>query len=352
MPESEIVENMPDRIRMKWINTNTNPDVVSGLINLFSSKAYHVSRFFVREFDDLLSATLEKEDFNIVQIEGLSMAVYIPTIRRYSHAKISLRAHNAEFQIWERHIAVEKNPLKKTYLKLQVGRLKKFEEKVLRDIDALIPISKPDLETFKSMGYDGSAHISPCGVNLDEYSPCSEVETTADISYIASFDWIPNLQGIMWFIKDVWPLIHSRRPETTLQLAGRKMPSELRKLKEKGIRVLGEVDDVHQFIHSGKIFIVPLMAGSGMRIKILETMAMGKAIVSTSIGAEGMEIHPRRDIVIADDSVKFAARIIELLEYDDQRQAVSNEARKAIENNYDNRDIGAGLLNYYQELEK
>ena len=277
------------------------------------------------------------------------MAVYIPFIRKHSNVKISFRAHNAEFQIWERTLSSTHNPLKKAYLGLQVKRLKKFEEQTLQAIDALVTITPMDFEIFKKMEY-GKAHITiPCGIKLSQYESVKR-KPDFDISYLASFDWLPNLQGIDWFLDKVWPIIRNKAPQITMALAGRKMPKRLLYQNSENLTIRGEVDNMQDFITNSKINIVPLLAGSGMRIKIVENMALSRPMVSTNIGAEGIEVENGTEILLEDEPEQFADAIIKLVTDTELQNSMGLAARKKIESRYDNKVLGKQLMDFYQSL--
>lgn len=347
-PEDETQKIKPELLKFISITANTNITIGNSTANLLSSKAFHVSRFLIPAFTQKLITLLEENEFDIVQIEGLPMAVYLPIIRKHSKTKVSLRAHNAEFQIWERTLASENNPLKKRYLQLQINRLKKFEQSVVKSVDALVTITDNDFAILKDLGFSSKHLTLPCGISLDQYKPGKDLNPEYDIIYLASFDWQPNQQGLFWFMDKVWPLILKQRPETTFALAGRRMPDSITEIQAEGFVNLGEADDMQAFIDNGKLSIVPLLAGSGMRIKIIENMALARPIISTTIGAEGIEVINDKDIVLKDEPSQFCEAIIDLLNKETKRKELGLAARKKVEERYNNVSLGAQLLSFYK----
>ena len=188
----------------------------------------------------------------------------------------------------------------------------------------------------------------PCGVEISDYPECKESEKTYDMTYIASFDWLPNQQGLRWFIDQVWPLILEKRPKSTFRLAGRHMPVDIVEKTISGFSVEGEVEDMKAFMCSGKLAVVPLLAGSGMRIKILENMALGLCQVTTSIGAEGIEIEDGENIVIANYPSDFATQIVELLDDPERIRQIGKKARETVITTYTNKNLGKQLMEFYE----
>lgn len=348
--KNDILNNKPEKLKIEWVNLNTDIKIGNSLKNLLGNQAFHISRFWSEKFENKLAEILKANKFDIIQLEGLAMAVYLPFIRKNSNAKISLRAHNVEFQIWERTAENEANIFLKYYLRLQVKRLKKFELQTLNKIDALVSITAADLETFRSYGFKGKAMDIPCGIDIKGEYKKQGSRPIYDISYLASFDWKPNVQGLEWFLNFVWPILSKKSRPIKMAIAGRHIPEKFESLDIPGLEIVGEVDSMPDFISSSKINIIPLLAGSGMRIKIIENMALSRPMVSTTIGAEGILVKNGRDILLEDEPEPFADAILQLLENEKLRNDLGREARKTIEKNYSNRYLGEKLLKFYKNL--
>lgn len=344
----DIRQNTPEGVYLRYIYLDNRIGPVSAFLNLFSSKAYQVSRFISKDYRRALIDELKENEYDLVQIEGLSMAVYLPEIRKYSRARTVLRAHNVEALIWERHLQAETNPFISLYLRLQNKRLATFEKKVAYDADAIVAITDEDLAEFWRLQPGKVAISIPCGVDLRKYPPCTSSEKNFDICYIASFDWLPNQQGLRWFLNNVWPLILQKRAHTSLAVAGRHMPADIAERSDDGLKIVGEVADMKGFMCSGQLAVVPLLAGSGMRIKILENMALGLCQVTTSIGAEGFEINDGKNIVIADDPSEMAETIVQLLDHPKRIEEIGENAREMVRKRYGNKHLGKQLLEFYE----
>lgn len=344
--EEAISTHKPQDLQLFYKTVNTNITLSGVIKNLLSAEAFHVSRFKDQQLEQELILLLTQNQYDVVQIEGISMAVYFDTIKKHSNAKITLRAHNAEFQIWERHLQNEKNPLKKWYLSLQNKRLKNFELNICRKVNAIISITEEDKETFKQHEVQTPIFTLPCG--MDAPLPVN-VEKSADITYLASFDWMPNQQGLTWFLQEVYPILCAKKSDIKIKIGGKAQPNSWIE-KYPNITFLDWVDDASEFMMSGKVAMVPLLAGSGMRIKILDNMALGMPMVSTKIGAEGVLLQNRKSILLADSPADFAKCILELLDNEALRQQIGSNALQALKDHYQNKTLGANLLNFYRTL--
>ncbi len=344
---SEIEASIPEGLHFDHVTANTNITPKNTFSNLFSKEAFHVSRFYQNTFAKRLRKELEEHAFDWIQIDGLPMAVYLPLLRE-TEAKISLRAHNVEHRIWEQQLKKEKNPLKKKYLQLQVKRLKTFELYVLKKIDALVPITNKDLTHFRHLGFSGPALHIPCGIEAKDYPQNSTTSPAYDVAYLASMDWLPNLSGLEWFIEEVWPLIAEKQPDMKIHLAGYGMPKRLRERSTAQLKIEGAVKDKAHFLADARLCMVPLLAGSGMRIKVLEYMVMGKCIISTSIGAEGIPVTHGENILLADDPQAFAEQIDWALTNPEKRNEIARAARYFAHEQFDNQTLGKRLLAFYK----
>ena len=343
-----IAAEQPQKLHFEAVTANTNIHPSGALINLLNGQPYHVSRFSTKAFEKVLIEKLQAHTFDLIQVEGLAMMVYLDTLKKYSRAPISLRAHNVEYLIWERHLQGLSDYFRKQYLQIQVNRLRKFEESMVRQVDFIVPITPVDEEELLQLNPQAHSMVIPCGINPEELKP-QAVEPDYDVTYLASFDWPPNVQGVEWFLEKVWPIIIRKRPATTFALGGRDLPASIANRHLTGVTVVGPVQSMPDFISRGRVVAIPLLAGSGMRIKIVENMALGKAMVSTPVGAEGIELKDSANILLADNPAAFAQNIIDLLENPEKRQSVATAARSNVEEHYNTFRLGRQLLDFYQK---
>lgn len=346
-------ENLPLAYRNKtgieFVHLDLAVKPVSALLNLFSRQSYHVQRFVSKVFEEKLVRILLTEKFDIVQMETLFMAPYLHIIRKHSKARIVLRAHNIEHLIWKRIFLISRNPVKKFYLHHLYRTLENYEKAVLNRFDGILPITEKDTEFFKRYCQKPVRAI-PFGVNLGDYPLHHKQQPENALFHIGAMNWIPNVEGIRWFLKEVWPKVHVKFPNLKFYLAGRAMPRWLLKLSEENVVVLGEVPDARDFILSKSISVAPLFSGSGVRIKIIESMCLGKAVISTKTGAEGIEYTDKKNILLAGTAEDFVSAIARLYENPEEASKLGKNARSLMEANHDNRKIIGQLEAFYQEI--
>ncbi len=325
----------------------------SALLNLFSQYPYHVTRFISKEFESAIIRVLSESEFDIIQLETLYLTPYIPIIRKYTDAKICMRAHNIEYEIWERYIANEGFSIKRAYLTHLTKKLKHYELHHLNDYDLLISVSKRDMKKFKTMGYLNGAVNSPIGLKLDRYSSSiSKKDDLFHICFIGAMDWLPNKEGLDWFLKKVWPLFNERNPDSRFHIAGRNMEIDTIENGDETILIHGEVENARKFISSSDVMVVPLFSGSGTRVKILEGMALGKPVVSTCLGLEGIEARDGKEIIVADSPLDFIQELEKLKNSIELREKIGRKARKFVHRNYDAVQNALELKQIYDHMVK
>jgi len=322
------------------------------LKNLLKSESYHVERFVSEVFKKKLIEILSKEQFDIIQMETLYMAPYFDVIREHSDALIVMRAHNVEHEIWDRITSNTKFLPKKWYLSYLAKKLKRFELDMLNNYDYLVPISEKDLEKFRVLGYKNGAQTIPVGLSAKDYVRFTPKNaTTSDkvtVSFIGSFDWMPNLQGVEWFLENIWPSLEGKFPQLELQVAGRHMPDSLHKYASDTVKLVGDVEDARAFINSHPVMIVPLLSGSGTRVKILEGMALGRTIITTTLGCEGIPGKDREELLIADNLQQYIDAFTYYFEQPEQIQRLQENARDFIRDHYNHTTLAELLIDSYK----
>lgn len=344
-----IPQDYRDKTGIEFVDVNLSVRISEAFKNLFSDESYHVKRFISQQFKDRLAEVLDKEKFDIVQLEMIYMAPYIDTIRAYSDAVIVLRAHNVEHLIWNRIAKKTVFFAKRWYINHLVRTLKKYEMSVLDRVDGIAAITPNDALFFRRVTATPVIDL-PFGVNINKFHPVFEVGDAPTFYHIGSMDWMPNQEGIKWLLNNVWSDVLKRVPDAKLYLAGRNMPKWLTGTKKKNVIVVGEVPDAHEFVNGNNVAIVPLFSGSGMRIKIIESMALGKTVITTTVGAEGIQYSEMDDIIIADNEPKMIENICRLYKHPEEAEAIGLNARRLIEEIYDNKKIINRLGIFYNEL--
>ncbi len=329
---------------------DTSIKIIPAFLNLFSSKSYNISRFYSKEVELKLIELLQKESFDVIQLESLFTAPYIKAIREHSKAKIVLRAHNVEFLIWQRMRDTCKFWLKKKYLGHLAANLKKYELKMLNKYDAILPVTQDDADVFIKMGCSIPILVTPVGADVSVLRTHYRENPEQCLFHLGSMDWMPNVEAIEWFLKNCLSEVSQKFPTLKMYFAGRGMPDHLKELGNKNTVFTGTVEQGQQFIQSKSIMIVPLLSGSGMRVKIVQGMAMGKAIISTTIGAGGIAYTNGKNILIADTPDEFIAAIEKCVKDKSFCKSLGREAMKLAEEKYSNEAIGKSLNNFYKKL--
>ena len=347
--ESDIPEEYRKKTGIELINVDLDVKPLKALINLFTRKSYHVERFISKDFKARLAELLQKEHFDVVQLEMLYMAPYVETIRAHSKAMIVLRAHNVEHKIWERIAKETTFFIKRWYINHLANTLKEYELSALETVDGIAAITRKDAAFFRKYCSKPIIDI-PYGVYPEEFTPKYEIEGHPKFYHIGSMNWMPNEEGIRWFIDEVLPKTVEKVPSFVYHLAGRNMPEWLTTLNNPNVDVIGEVPDAKAFVAENDVAIVPLLAGSGIRIKIIESMAMGKTVITTRVGAEGILYKEDVNLIIAENIAKMVEAIRSINTNPEIAVRIGQAARKLVEETYDNRKIIARLLMFYEQI--
>ena len=319
---------------------------------IFTRKSYQVSRFYSKGFANKLAEILQKETFDIIQLESIFMAPYLPVIRQFSTAKIVLRNHNIEHLIWHRVINNEPNPLKRWAIRYFSRQLKRYECNLGSQIDAFAAISEPDYQFFKECYHNIPGTVIPFGVDLENYPENEDYmpSGTPELFHVGSMNWLPNVEGIEWFLDEVWPQIHEKFPEITFTIAGRQIPEKISQRADNNVIIAGEVASANDFMAEKDIMIVPLLSGSGVRVKIIEGMALGKTIITTAIGAEGLAVEHGKNILIANTPDEFLECISKCVASPDICTILGENARNFVALNHNNDLITNRLIEFYGTL--
>lgn len=346
-----FVKEIPDELKKiakaDAVFVDTKIKASEAFFNLFSSESYNVSRFYSSEFENKLTEILKENSFDIIQLESLFVTPYLKAIRKYSKAPVVLRAHNIEHFIWEKVAGDENNFLKKIYIKSLAKKLKNYELKIIKKLDAIVAITEEDKKEFQKINPAIPVHVAPVGLDPGDYTTeNSTIEFC--LFHLGSMDWLPNIEGVNWLLNEVWPLIENK--EIKLYLAGRKMPQELLSLNKINIIVEGTINDSRKFIREKQIMLVPLLTGGGMRVKIIEGMALGKTIISTTKGAEGINYTDGKNILIADTAQAFAEKISYLINNKNSCEEIGRNAKNLFLEKYSYLKIAEEVNVFYKSL--
>ncbi len=321
---------------------------------LFSKLPYNAERFVSLPFSLRLSEILASESFDLIQLEGLYLTPYLSLIRKVTNVPIVLRSHNVEHEIWQRSSDNESNLFKKTYFRHLSHRIRKMEMNALSNVSYLVPITQRDGRILSELGFKGVVHVSQTGFYFDNRSKEEINVENQSVFHIGGLDWFPNIEGLNWFLNKCWPIVKEKIPTAHFYIAGRNASQDfVRKLSSiNGVVFCGEVPDSKDFISSKGVMVVPLLSGSGMRIKIVEGMALGKAIVSTSTGVEGIDAEDGTHLLIGNSAEDFANHVISLLMDEYRVKKLGENAQQFAFEKLDNRIISERLLTFYKTITK
>ena len=304
--------------------------------HLTSPLPYAVGKYRSDEYAGRVQYLLQHGKFDVLVADFLPPVANLP-------ASIPIPAvlftHNVEAEIWRRHAENASNPVSRVLLKQQWQRMLRFERQALTRFDLVLAVSDTDRQTFGRL-YPGAlrhpVHVIQTGVDTSYFTPLPGREKRAHLVFTGSMDWLPNEDGMAYFVREILPLIRQSLPDATLSIVGRApTPAVQRLAHESGVEVTGRVDDVRPHVAAGEVYVVPLRIGGGTRLKIFEAMSMAKAVVSTTIGAEGLPVTSGRDILIADEPARFADAVVGLVNRADERGRIERAARQLVVQKYD-----------------
>lgn len=348
------IKDMPADVRSKadfrLVEVPASISWLEATLNLlFSRLPYNAQRFISDEFSQELAKVLTEKSFDVVQLEGLYLCPYIPVIRKYSKALIAYRAHNIEYEIWERTATLSEG-FRSKYLRNLSKRIKRFEVSYLNLYDLLVPITDRDGIILDKLGNTKPRHTSQTGIDFASLVPTARKLEFPSLFHIGALDWAPNQEGLIWFFNQCWPKIHQENPDLKFYLAGRNAPEWFERIiKQDGVVYLGEINDAYDFINSKAVMVVPLFSGSGMRIKIIEGMALGKPIVTTDIGTEGIPTENGKNILIANDADRFTDAINQLINDRELANRIGKSAIGFIQEKFDNLSQAEALIEFYKQ---
>lgn len=306
-------------------------------------------RFCSRRMKERVQALLEKERFDLVHFTFSYMGQYAYLLLP-GPMKV-LDAHNVEYLMVHRMEQLRLNPLMRLAWRVEWPRVRRYELSLLRQMDCCLTVSEVDRQVFRSHLPDLRVSVFPNGVDSQYFSP----QNTLEEPYLAFTGWmsyVSNVDGVDFFYREIFPGIRRVRPDVKFLVVGRDPDRHLLEMarSDPALVVTGAVEDVRPYLAKSQVVVVPLRVGSGTRLKILEAMAMGKPVVSTSLGCEGLEVCDGQEILVADTPQKFAAQVLDLLRNPEQRRQVGEKGRKLVQEKYEWQSIVKGLDRLYMRL--
>lgn len=316
--------------------------------NLFSTKPYSDWKFRTAEMAVEIRRQIAMHRFDVVHVDTIALARYrdclgdIPAIMHH---------HNIESTLMLRRAANEKNPFVKAYLYLQGRKLRRLEIRAAGDYQGNITVSELDKQELQTYCPGARVSVVPNGTDTEYFQPRPS-ETNCGMIYAGGMTWYPNRDAMIWFCQEIFPLIAAKAAQAEMKVIGRFPPAEVQAAAERepGIKAMGWVDDIRDHVANAAVYVVPIRVGGGTRLKILDAMAMGKAIVSTTVGAEGIETTDGENILIADTPEQFAKNVLRLFSDDTLRRKLERNARRLAEERYAWQKIAVDLETCYRQV--
>jgi polysaccharide biosynthesis protein PslH len=333
----------------EYVSVDTRISPFKAFVNFFKRSSYNIERFISGDFEKALVEILKKNRYDIIQFEGAYVAWYVDLVRKHTDCPILLRAHNIEYTIWKRLSENNKNPLKRAYFKFLTKRLRKFEAEYYPKFDGIATITPEDTIRLITLGISTPHKVIPAAVHSEKISGSISPKPFT-VFILSSLDWVPNQEAVHWFLKNVWPGLIKELSQLELHIAGKNMPDHFYKLDAKNVVVHGFVNSSAEFMQQHDLMAVPLLSGGGMRVKIIEGMAMSKVIISSPVGAEGIHCEDGKNILIADKPGEWIKRILDYFRRKADYKHIGENARQLAAGEYSNGKITKDFVDFYKEL--
>lgn len=331
-----FLKTIPD-VQVTVVDVHHQPSIWGAFTSIFSSQSYHAIRLQDDQLRKKIGQILEETQYGLIHLDGPFWLYYLDEIREKSKAKLAFRAHNVEHLIWKRLAEEATNPLKKWYLNRQWPKIAREEAQMAQRVDWILPISTVDAGWFQQHSTTPQ-HVLEAGIPLQQYEPV-KFSSSEKWCFLASLEWMPNIQGLEYFLEHLWPALKQAHPALTLSVAGRRMPEAWKSREISGVQFVGEVESVKDYFSKHGFLIVPLWSGSGVRIKLIEALAMGMPCISTTVGAEGLGLIHQQQLLEANLLEEWMEVANKILSNPTISSDLSQKGREFVLQHFDNRVI-------------
>ncbi|GJQ20366.1 MAG: hypothetical protein HBSIN02_07210 [Bacteroidia bacterium] len=314
------------------VHAAKKPSAAGAVHSLFRRTPYIVSRNHSPLLLETVFAMMDGVD--LVQVEGIHAAWYGTEVKKRYRVPVVLRLHNLESANLGTYLPLHPNPLVRSFLRMEWGKLLAYERLVCGMFDRVAVVSHDDERRLREIAPSVRTEVIPVGVDTASFHPRPEGEEPGSVLWLGSLQWLPNRDSLSWFLREILPVVVDEVPSVKVRVAGSGSGDLKKKLHHPNVDFLGEVEDIRPLIAASQVCIVPLRAGSGMRMKTLEFLAMGKAVVSTTLGAQGLGAVHGTHLICADEPSTFAQRIVDLLGSPGLREQLGREGRAFVEKRY------------------
>ncbi len=319
--------------------------------NIFSRNPYTAAKYYLHPVRRLICTVIEEEKIDVVHCDMVDLALYCNEAAKSNIVVF----HNVESRLYNRRSQYEKNIFTKIFFLEQSRKMAHLERSALRKFDVAVAVSEEERQELLTRSPDANVTVIPNGVDTEYFKPWRGDENEEEVVFVGGLGWFPNEDGVLFFLEKVWPRIRARRHGAKFVVIGRtdrtgcRLKSWIKNGPVMGVKFLGFVDDIRPVVGRASVFVVPLRVGGGTRLKILDAMALEKAVVSTSIGCEGLEVRDGDDILIADKPEEFAAYVVRLMDNQSLRRKLATAARKLVKNTYSWEIIGPKMNAVYSD---
>jgi hypothetical protein len=305
---ASIPSDISNSFHLRTFDVSLEFKLADAFLTFMQFKNYHVSRFFSSEVENYIKELLSTTEFDVIVLETLFTAVYLPVIKNNSKAKIVLRAHNVEADIWQRLSVQTSGALPKLKYSLMSRMLRTYERRIAKEVDAVFCLTDADTAYFKNSIQIQNVYTIPLSINLNHSNSTPDFSSPA-FYHLASMEWLPHQQAIEWFLEKVIPFLEVENTKPRIFLAGRSMPQRFYNYSSKWLTIEGEIVNPGQWVRDKNILIVPSFTGSGVRVKIIEALARGHVVITTPNGTEGIPYTNWKQLIVVDSAQEFSEAI-------------------------------------------
>ena len=349
------------------IERNRLKDLLFFIKSLISGKPFLIERDHLKSMDNKLKEVLEHNSFDFIHADQLTMAQFALTARQYfldrfpeqkdKPPKLIFDAHNATWTIMDR-MQHQVPFFLRPFVWLERNKIKNYEGKLVNDFDATLAVTEIDRQSLlEAVGHSSNSiqkiNVIPIAVDTRQLPPLETPASGNRLVALGTLHYPPNADGIRWFMQHVFPIILQELPDCTLTVIGKNPPDDFFEIADRfqnSITITGYVDNLEPYLEQSNIMVVPVLAGGGMRVRILEAFSRRIAVVTTTIGLEGIEAVPGQDVMIGDTSVQFAKAVIELLTDPPLLTSIATNGRDLVERKYDWQIVFQLLDNIYRQI--
>ena len=318
--EHDLQQHFPDAVCL--CSGYGPPNALGYFLHSLKSAPYAVSRFASSSVQARIKDWYDNRSFDVAVCDFLDAAVNFPQDLTIPTV---LFQHNVESEIWRRHATTQANPVKNLIYRIEYAKMRRYERDVVKKFRHVIAVSEHDRELMSRWVDPSHITVVPTGVDLQQFHP-GPPSSQPLVVFVGAMDWLPNVDAMEYFCREIWPAILAQVPEAKFRIVGRNPDPRVLSLRSSSVEVTGSVPSVIDHLREAAVVVVPLRIGGGTRLKIYEAMAMAKAVVSTSVGAEGLDVHQGQDIILADQPSGFAESVLMLLRNTELRQRYESAA--------------------------